>query len=200
MSLPAIVLAAGASRRLGRPKQLVLLQGETLLSRTIRVTLEAGAGPVGVVLAASASNMLSGVDASGIQVVMNHQCEHGVATSIHAGLRWLQDNSPEAPGVLMLVCDQPGLTSEHLLMLLDSFSRSGPNCIVASVYGGIRGVPAILPRSDFPKLLALEGDQGAKMLLQHASCLVIEVPFERGSIDIDTPEDLARHMPGLGQW
>jgi len=197
MSLPAIVLAAGASRRLGQPKQLVQMQGETLLARTIRLTLEAGAGPVGVVLAAGADRMLSSVDGPHVHAVINDQWEHGVATSIHAGLRWLRDGRPEASGVMLLVCDQPGLTSQHVRALLDGFAESDSTVIVASVYAGIRGVPAILPKSEFPNLLALDGDQGARRLLLHPDCAVIEVAFESGVIDIDTPEDLARHIPGF---
>ena len=197
MSLPAIVLAAGASRRLGQPKQLVQLEGETLLSRTIRVTLEAGVRPLCVVLAADSEGMLTGVDESFVQAVVNHQCERGIATSIHAGLHWLSQDQPEAQGVLMLVCDQPRLTTEHIRTLIDRSVQTHWNCIVASVYAGVRGVPAIFPRSDFAKLLALQGDKGARNLLQHAASLVIDVPFPDGVIDIDTPEDLARHIPNF---
>jgi molybdenum cofactor cytidylyltransferase len=199
MSLPAIILAAGASRRLGQPKQLVQLRGETLLARTIRVTQEAGATPVCVVLGACVDSVLPSLHGCGVQAVINVEWEEGIATSIHAGLRWWFDHAAQASGVLLLVCDQLGLTSPHVSALLDSYAECASTCVVASVYAGLRGVPAIFPRSEFPNLLALRGDQGARRLLQHSTCPVIEVTFECGVIDIDTPEDLAEHISGFTQ-
>jgi molybdenum cofactor cytidylyltransferase len=198
MSVPAIVLAAGASRRLGQPKQLVRTDGETLLGRTIRVTQEAGAGPVCVVLGAHAEYILPMVEAANRDVVLNPQWEQGIATSIHCGLRWLTVNVPDANGVLLLVCDQPGLTTQHVCALLDK-AASHDSCVVASTYGGIRGVPAMFPKSEFSKLMALQGDEGARGILKSPACCVIDVPFESGAIDIDTPADLAEHVPGFIQ-
>jgi molybdenum cofactor cytidylyltransferase len=188
MSVAAIILAAGASRRLGRPKQLLLLGGETLISRTIRLATEAGAAPRVAVLGAHAEAIRASIGPDGATVAINEGWEQGVAGSIHAGLRALD---AEVSGALILSCDQPRLTAEHLRALIENFIAQNESAIVASAYAGVQGVPAVFPRSAFPDLLALAGDKGARALLLHPPCALIALPFPGGEADIDKPEDLA---------
>jgi len=192
-----MVLAAGASRRLGQPKQLICVGGETLLARTIRVTQEAGADPICVVLGAYAENILQNLPPSNLHVILNEAWEQGIATSIHAGVRWLEKHVPTTEGVLLLVCDQPRLTAQHVGVLLARFDGCKSSCCIASTYAGVRGVPAILPKSEFAKLLALQGDQGARSLLQHPGCDLVS--FESGAVDIDTPADLSSINGGFSE-
>lgn len=192
MSFPAIVLAAGASRRLGRPKQLLDLDGETLLGRTLRVARESGAAPVLAVLGAYWETICTSLSMNEVVMVLNERWKEGMATSIGAGLRALAACSPAAPGTIILGCDQPRLSGSHLGCLIERFHLSSGNAIVASAYGGVRGIPAVFPRDLFPRLLALEGDRGARAILGDPQYKIIEVPFEGGEIDIDVPADLDR--------
>jgi CTP:molybdopterin cytidylyltransferase MocA len=189
MSVAAIILAAGASRRLRQPKQLVPYGGETLLSRTIRLAGEAGAARVFVVLGAQAETIRASVNPHKATIVINENWEQGIASSIHAGLHAL---SADAEGVLILSCDQPRLTAEHLRALMDAFTAQSASAIVASAYAGVHGVPAIFPCAAFPNLLALEGDKGARALLVRPPCPLIALPFAGGETDIDEPDDLAQ--------
>jgi molybdenum cofactor cytidylyltransferase len=191
MPVPAIILAAGASRRLGQPKQLARLAGEMLLARTIRVVRESGTEPVIVVLGAHRESIVAEVDLSGVQVVTNHDWEQGIASSIHEGIRTMEQSSAKAAAVLLLVCDQPKLSVKHLRRLIEAYQEADEPVIVASWYVGIAGIPAIFPVSQFGKLLGLRGDAGARHILRKPDCAMVMIDFEGGEVDIDTPEDLA---------
>jgi len=190
-SIPAIVLAAGASRRLGQPKQLLMHGGETLLERVVRLAKEAGAAPVIAVLGAHYKIIRSTITLNDAIVVINEEWEQGIASSIQAGLSALDAAARGASGVLILSCDQPRLTAGHLGSLIETFIAQAEFSIVASAYAGIVGVPAIFPRSVFAELLALRGDKGARALLARPPCPLIALPFEGGQVDIDLPTDLA---------
>lgn len=190
MSVPAIILAAGASRRLGQPKQLLTLGGETLLARTIRIAKEAGAEPLLVILGAHAAAISASVSLDRVVTVLNAEWQEGMASSIRAGLRVLSSCTPDAQGAVILSCDQPRLSTEHVRKLVQSFEAASASAVVASMYRGIRGIPAVFPRSIFSRLLALEGDKGARAILADPACAVIDVQFPGGDVDIDLPSDL----------
>jgi molybdenum cofactor cytidylyltransferase len=192
MKVGAIILAAGASRRLGRAKQLVEFEGEMLLARGVRLVHEAGLEQVVVVLGAEHEAIAAAVDLSGVRVVRNEDWARGIAGSIHAGLRGLEDFEADADGVLILTCDQPRLSVSHLRMLVEEFDARGGLEIAASEYAGGVGVPAIFSRAMFPELYALSGDKGARALLKKAGGAVMRVNFPGGEVDVDTPEDLAK--------
>jgi molybdenum cofactor cytidylyltransferase len=185
----AIVLAAGASRRLGQPKQLLMLEGETLLARSVRLAGEAGAAPVLVVVGAHSESIGAVVPVGRAYVVMNEEWDQGIASSIHAGLKALDAG---ARGVLILACDQPRLSADHLRGLIETFAAQSQPTIVASNYAGVVGIPAVFPREAFPHLLALSGDKGARALLMQPPCPLIALPFDGGEVDIDQPDDLAQ--------
>ncbi|MGB6690515.1 MAG: nucleotidyltransferase family protein [Terracidiphilus sp.] len=191
MSVAAIVLAAGASRRLGQPKQLLQVGGETLLARAIRLVNEAGASPVIAVLGAHFDAISAAIESMQVICAFNERWERGIAGSIHAGLDAVNSNAPDSTGALLLTCDQPRLTAAHLLALLDGFTAHCAKAIVASRYAGSPGVPAVFPLSVFPDLRLLGGDKGARSLLANPPCSLIEVEFSGGEVDIDLPEDIA---------
>ena len=171
MNVPAIMLAAGASRRLGRPKQLLELAGETLVARTIRIAREAGADPLLVVLGAHAEIIGASVVLDDVVTVFNSQWEEGMASSIRAGLRVLASCAPDADGVLILGCDQPRLSSSLLRTLRTSFEGGAASTIAASVYAENRGVPAVFPRSLVPTTPSPRGRQGrARSLVRSCEC------------------------------
>ena len=182
--IPAVILAAGASTRLGEPKQLAMLAGETLLERAVRVAREAGCDPVVVVLGAAYVEVLAGTFGTlGDAVpVINDKWAEGMASSIRLGVRTLGFVAKDAEGVLLMTCDQPAVTVQHLnrVMLRQE--------VTASRYGERNGVPAYFPKKYFSDLMALTGDAGAKGLLSQAR----SEDLAHGDLDIDSPEDLAR--------
>ena len=192
MSVAAIILAAGASRRLGRPKQLLLYDGETLLNRAIRIASEAGASPVLVVLGAQSEVIRNLIESGSATVVHNDHWQEGMGRSIEAGICALAVHAPESEGVLLMGCDQPRLTADHLRALIGAFASHDSPAIAASTYAGITGVPAVFPRQTFAELRALRGEMGARSVILRAPLPVVSMPFEGGEVDIDVPDDLAR--------
>lgn len=192
MPVAAIILAAGGSRRLGQPKQLLARDGETLLNRAIRIATESGACPVLVVLGARFASISASVQSHTAIKVHNDRWRQGIGASIEGGMRALAVCAPDAAGVLLMSCDQPLLSGDHLRSLIHSFESQGAPAIAASAYGGVRGVPAVFPPETFEELRALHGDKGARSIIEQASWPVVSVPFEGGEVDIDVPEDLAQ--------
>lgn len=190
MTVAAILLAAGTSSRLGQPKQLLRFRGETLIERAIRLAVEAGAVPVFAVLGAHQDKIRAAVPLTGAIPVIHEGWEQGLATSIHAGLRALDGFPQQSAGAMLLGCDQPQLTAEHLRALLAAFCDQTVPTIVASAYAGVLGIPAVFPPEVFPELYALRGDRGAKALLTKPPCRLISLPFAGGEVDIDLPADL----------
>ncbi|HZB87179.1 MAG TPA: nucleotidyltransferase family protein [Terracidiphilus sp.] len=190
MPVAAVILAAGASRRLGQPKQLVTVRGEVLLARAIRLASEAAAEPVIAVLGAHFAGISAAVSFKNAFPAFNSQWQQGMASSIHAGLRELDARAPQSTGALLMACDQPRLTAAHLRTLLEAFSTQPQPAIAASFYADALGIPAVFPRAVFDALLALKGDKGARALLIKPLCPLVSIPFAGGEIDIDSPEDL----------
>jgi molybdenum cofactor cytidylyltransferase len=174
--ITAIVLAAGASKRLGHPKQLVEIGGETLLECAVRTAQVAGCAPVVVVLGSCAEQILKRCNLSDAIAVVNLAWEEGMASSIRAGMA----AASGAEGVVLMTCDQPAVTAAHLRALMATRS------LAASAYAGRRGVPAYFPAALFAKLLALSGDAGARDLLREAAA----VDLRGGELDVDTVADL----------
>lgn len=174
MSVVALVLAAGSSSRLGRPKQQLLFRGETLLARAVRNASHV-ADQVIVV-----SNEPLVLDVS---VVVNEHASEGIASSIRAGVAAAKG----ASRILVTLCDQPLVTDRHLRMLL-----AGGSPIVATGYRGIAGVPAVFSSRFFDELLALEGDRGARVVIEAHPDSVTVIPFEDAAVDVDTEDDVKR--------
>ena len=186
MKVAAIVLAAGSSRRLGEPKQLVFLGGETLLERASRVAREAGLHPIYVVLSGGHEldfgvGKLDSCTPLFCIPLLNEGAAEGMASSIRVGVGAAVEAGVD--GVVVMACDQPAVTAGHLRELM-----MGGGEVVASEYAGRRGVPAYFPASAFKELMELRGDVGARELLRGARA--VELPG--GELDVDTPEELAR--------
>lgn len=181
MSIAGVVLAAGGSQRLGRPKQTVEIGGETLLHRTVRIAREAGLRPVFVVLDGE-GRFAGEVRGLGGSLVLNQEADEGIAASIRAGVRAAK-GMPGVDGAVLMTCDQIGITAEHLCDLYEDRDR-----VTGSGYGGRTAIPAYFPRSAFESLLKLQGDYGAREALRGAH----RVDSEALAVDVDTPEDIVR--------
>lgn len=173
----AVILAAGASTRLGQPKQLAQIGGEMLLDRAVRVADEAGCWPIVVVLGAHARQVLSRCPLRSVAVLVNPWWQEGMASSVRLGVAAITSWD----GVVLMTCDQPVVTPEHLQALATSGEAT------ASAYKGRHGVPAYFPTASFPALQQLIGDSGARDLLKEART----IGLSGGELDIDTPADLA---------
>lgn len=181
-----IVLAAGASRRLGRSKQLLRLHGEALVRRAARLGLETNPLAANIVLAADADNVFAQVSDLALTAVRCTDADLGMGASLRAGLAALPDRCDAA---LVLLCDQPALDSAHLRQLCVAW-RASPRQAVASRYAGSLAVPALLPRAWFADLMNNAFDRGARALLAARANEVIAVPNEALANDIDDPADV----------
>jgi len=184
----AIILAAGASRRLGRPKLLIPYRGVPLLRRAVDAAAGGGCAEVLVVLGAHRERYRPLLDGTPAREVYNPDFAQGMSTSIRAGVRALA-RRPQA--AIILLADQPRITARIVRRLLDTYRRSGTR-IVACRYGPVLGAPALFDRALFTELALLEGDQGARAVMEThpAEVAEVEIPPPAG-LDIDLPEDVA---------
>lgn len=193
-----IILAAGNSSRLGRPKQLLPYRGRTLIGYLVDEAAVAGLSPIVVVTGAvDLSAALAGRRA---EMVENPGWSSGMASSIVSGVSAVTGaemsggNSKigqEVESVIIAACDQPHVTAGLFRRLVATWVNMGKGIVVCS-YAGTTGIPVMFDRRYFPDLLALSGAEGAKKVVQRFAPDVAEVIFEAGAIDIDTEEDYAR--------
>jgi CTP:molybdopterin cytidylyltransferase MocA len=186
-----VLLAAGGSSRLGRPKQLVRRNRRPLLLNAVLVAREA-LGPnarIVVVLGADALRLRAVLrrEAPHVRVALNARWSLGLASSLRAGIAALPASAAAA---IVLLVDQPDVDAAALRRLIAAWHRH-PAAPAASRYAGKVGVPAILPRRTWPAARALEGDVGARALLRgHRFATLVDIP--EAAFDVDTVDDLAR--------
>lgn len=188
----AVVLAAGESRRMGQPKQLLHWQGEPLVTRAARIALESGAAETVVVTGAAGEQVeaalapLSEAGRGRLRVVFNPGWQDGQAGSVRAALEQLPAACEAA---MFLPVDQPRLPAALLRRLWQAW-RGGSDLAAVAVDGAVRGAPAVFDRRFFDRLGEVQGDRGGGMLLRrHAGEVnAIEARAE-WLADVDTPED-----------
>ncbi|MBA0433542.1 nucleotidyltransferase family protein [Stenotrophomonas riyadhensis] len=183
-----VVLAAGGSTRLGQPKQLLTRQGESLVHRVVRLSLELAPSQVLVVVGANAQAVTSSISGLDATPVTNHHWESGLASSLQvAGTHLL----PAVTAVMVVACDQPAIEHSHLQALLLGARASASGC-AGTRHGEALGIPAVVPHAWFNAASAT-GDRGFGARLRQLpvdTVHVLQAP-ELG-LDVDTPEDLAR--------
>ena len=183
-----VILAAGASSRMGKPKQLLTYDGSILLKNIIQKALASNAHTVLVVLGANAELVKKEIEKENITIVINHEWKEGMASSMIKGLDTLLTTNPSIDGVIFMMCDQP-FVSVSLLNDLIATQQATAKPVIASNYGNTIGPPTLFHKSIFPALLKLKGDTGAKGIVQEHANEVATVYFPDGSIDIDTATD-----------
>jgi len=182
------VLAAGTSRRLGVPKQLLKSRdGCSLVRQSAERLCRAHVRRSAVIVGASAAQVVESLAGLDLDVVSSENYQEGMAASIRAAAAWASQCAAEA--LLLCVCDQPTLGTPHLDSLLAAWSADG--CLSASYYAEKRAVPAVFPARYFAELQALRGDRGAAGILAAASRIAL-VEWPEGELDVDTPSDWAR--------
>ncbi|AKQ45621.1 hypothetical protein TH63_08110 [Rufibacter radiotolerans] len=183
-----ILLAAGGSSRLGKPKQTLVYQGQTLLQRAVETAIASGFSPVVVVLGAQADKLKTDVETLPVTIALNADWQDGMGGSIITGLKTLLKLAPQTESVIVLLCDQPFVDASLLQDLALQQAETGKG-IVACGYGQTVGTPALFHKQFFPQLFTLSGQQGAKKLFTQFKEDLEVLPFSKGEIDIDTPEE-----------
>ena len=183
-----VILAAGSSTRLGKPKQLLPYNDKNLLQQTVNAAVYSNANSVFVVLGASADLISKEIVKMNAHIIENKEWEEGMASSIRVGLNTLQKISPLAEAIIFMVCDQPYVSSSLLNDLIHTQRETGKP-IVTCNYGEAIGPPALFHKFLFNELMQLKGDAGARKIIQQHSDEVATILFTKGKIDIDTNED-----------
>lgn len=190
MKTAIILLAAGSSSRLGRPKQLIEFQEKKLIQKAIEEAQKSKSDSLVVVLGWNPELIKSGFDSVNIPFVINENWEEGMASSMQTGLRFLMEKEHPDQVILMLV-DQPFVDADLLNSLILEKEKSGKG-VVACSYSDTLGVPAIFDRAYFEEMLSLKGSEGAKKVIMKHRADVFAVDFPLGAVDLDTEEDLER--------
>jgi molybdenum cofactor cytidylyltransferase len=188
-SSTAIILAAGASSRLGQSKQLAEFEGVPLLLKTVLAALDAGIPHVLVVLGANHLQHQAILAHLPVEIVINQEWEAGMGRSLKCGVKSVISARPQTCCVAVLVCDQPFLSAGHIRQLFQQHDKS-KKPIVASAYNNTHGVPCLFEKSLFSELLNLPDPGGAKFLIQKFPEKVTFIEWPDGKTDIDTPADL----------
>jgi len=188
-STAIIILAAGSSSRMGLPKQLLQFRGASLLRHAAERALGAHPAEVVAVLGFEADRIKHEIDDLPVRIVLNPLWNEGIASSIRRGLSSLP---PTVNAALMLLCDQPFVSTELLIRLITGCTDERP--ITATGYEQTAGVPACFQRQLFPELNLLTGDHGAKRIIDKDPSRVTSIPFDAANTDIDTLEDYQKFL------
>jgi molybdenum cofactor cytidylyltransferase len=188
--LAAVILAAGGSSRMGRPKQLLQFRGRSLLRGAVEAAEAVPVEQVIVVLGCAADQLLPELHGTSATAVLNDNWSEGVSTSLRGGLAAV---SSEARGVFVYPADMPLITPEVLRELMRRQQNSGRPAAMTEA-AGVRGVPVFITRSLFPALMIQEGDVGGAQYLRAHPEAVEAVHFPDPDIfrDVDRPEDYDR--------
>ncbi len=182
------MLAAGASTRLGKPKQLLQFQGKSLLRHTVEEAINANPVEVIVILGQNAELIASEVDSEKAHIIENKNWKEGMSSAIRLGLYTLLAMQPSVETAILMVCDQPFISNAVLNELMTTYQQSKKPIIVCN-YGDAIGPPALFHRSLFNELMQLKGDMGARSIIRQHKDEMANIQFPKGSVDIDKQED-----------
>jgi len=186
-----VILAAGPSSRLGKPKQNLVYQGRTLLQKAVETAVASVCKPIVVVLGANAEIIKPTIKRKEITILYNADWAEGMASSVRCAIQALIKSAPGITSVILMLCDQPFVDTVLLNAMVEKQSNLLPG-IVACAYKDTIGVPVLFENRYFDELLSLKGQEGAKKLLLKYKDLVFSIPFALGSVDIDTMDDYER--------
>ena len=184
-----VILAAGNSSRLGRPKQLITFRGKSLLENTVDAAIKTAGKRVLVVTGAYREAIGVELSKLAVHVFHNTYWAEGIASSIYSGLITMLDLFPDTEGIIFSVCDQPFI-SAALFKKMIALHLQTQKGIIAAYYNNTAGVPVLFSTKYVDSLLRLEGMEGAKTLLKQFADDMAKVTFAKGNIDIDTLADI----------
>ncbi len=191
-----VILAAGNSTRMGKPKLLLKFKGKTLVSIAASAAAGTGCKNIFIVTGASHPETSNELEATDFRLVYNKDWQDGISSSIKLGLAAVLEHKPSTEWILYMVADQPYINAEILSAII-SMSAHTDKKIIASAYGGTLGTPAMFEASIFSELQNLSGDQGARSIIITNRNSVASIIFEEGKTDIDTPVDYEQLLTRL---
>jgi molybdenum cofactor cytidylyltransferase len=186
-----VVLAAGASRRMGKPKQLLQYRGTTLLRRVVEEALASSLSRVLVVVGAHAPVAAAALTGLPVGIIENVDWAQGQGSSVATGVRALRERAPDTTGVVFLLSDQPLVTVSTIELLITAHRTTG-SLIVASRRGDRLEAPALFSFAFFDELAALRDDIGAREILTRNESRAMGIDLPGTELDVDTPEDYRR--------
>lgn len=188
--IPVLMLAAGSSARMGRPKQLLPWGDSTLIEHQISVLLKTG-NPVNVVLGFNSDLIIPVIEKYSINIFINHSWNKGMGGSVSTGIVKMKRMFPEADGILITLLDQPMVTASYLEKMKSAFKPGLKQILVSQSTSGWRGVPALFDKCYFTELAQLSNDEGARKIIKKYADNVIHLDGGEMLEDIDTPESYA---------
>ncbi|HBB18120.1 MAG: molybdenum cofactor cytidylyltransferase [Syntrophus sp. RIFOXYC2_FULL_54_9] len=196
--ISAIVLAAGESKRMGRPKQMLAWQGKTLLRHVLESLITSDADEIILVLGHEAEAVRKSATELQIKVVINPDYKQGMASSLRQGLLALD---PRSEAFLVLLADQPGIGPDIINHMIREFQQANPKRgIVRPVYHGLRGHPVLIGAQYLQEARQLQGDVGARQILMNHPEDILEIDVDQDVVlkDIDTPEEYQQYTKRTG--
>jgi len=193
LQLGVVLLAAGQARRMAGAGHKLLAEFDSvpLVRRMADRAVEAGIGPVAVVTGYRATDVGAALEGLDVEILHNELFETGMASSIKCGLS--SASRQQCDGLMVVLADMPGITSDDLKALADAFVQAEGRAIVRAVASGKRGNPVILPRATFADLELLDGDVGARHVIETCGLPIIDVELGSSAhLDVDTPEAVER--------
>ena len=188
-TIEVLILAAGASRRLGQPKQLIKHYDVSLIKSVTMEAINAEVGNVTVVTGFEHQKIALEIHDLNVEIFFNPEWEEGQGASIRNGINNILITKPDTSAVLLAVVDQPFVNAAHLRKLVEAYSP-GKQLIIASAYSNTFGVPILIDTFYFDMLQTLKDDEGGKKIFINYLKYIVEIPFQDGAIDIDEKEDL----------
>jgi len=187
-----VLLAAGGSRRMGRPKQLLPIRGKPLVRHVAEAALAAPVASVVVVLGAEAEQVRTVLKDLPLQLALNPNWQTGLSSSLRVGVQTAMTKQPDLHALIISLADQPELSSAHVLQMIERYKQGGCNA-VASLADDTTVPPILFDRSWFDRLCSIQGDIGAKALLKNDLHSVATVAIS-SAVDLDTPEEYERFI------
>lgn len=195
-----IILAAGMSRRLGRPKQVLPIAGQPIVAHVGKRARASNAARVLAVIGGARHQTVAALDGIVDELVINDSYSLGQGTSIAAGIHHLETTSEylgQCEAALFLLADQPGVETTTIDAVIDAWRTGGK--IVMAEYRDHPGHPVLFDRQFWPDLSKLAGDQGGRLIIRDNQDAVVHVPIDTDSpMDVDTEADwrmLQEHWP-----
>lgn len=204
MNVGIVILAAGASSRMGVPKQLLHIDGKSLIKRITEMVMDAPCYPVVVVLGANRDMIRKELAGMPITIIDNPQWEKGMSGSIKMGLAGSYMTFKELESIIFLTADMPLVSVDLIKKMISKAEEVSAKIndvpdIVACNYGGQMGIPVLFRRKLFNDLLELSGDNGAKKIILANKERTVTVDFPEGKIDLDTMEEYRSFLSNYNQ-
>lgn len=199
MNTCIIILAAGASSRMGMPKQLLMIEGKTLIKRVSEIAMDTPCYPIVTVLGANRALIRKELEKMPITIIDNPQWENGMSSSIKMGLAGAYMTQKAIDAVIFLTVDMPFVSVKLVNEMLTKAIENPDSQIVACSYEKQVGIPVLFKRSLFNDLLELKGDEGAKKVVLKNKDKTTLVDFPDGKFDLDTIDEYWNFVGQLNQ-